>query len=119
MAAAPRACPHWTRINREPQRKGNNMKPISRIRRPLAVLAGLAGALLALAGAAPAFAMTLPPPGGSDGTSAHAPVQVITEGSMPGWQIALIALGAALVAAVTAVLLDRAQLARRVTATAS
>ena len=95
------------------------MKPISRIRRPLAVLAGLAGALLALAGATPAFAITLPPPGGSGGTSAHAPVHLITEGGMPGWQIALIALGAALVAAVTAVLLDRAQLARRVTATAS
>jgi hypothetical protein len=38
---------------------------------------------------------------------------------MPGWQITLIALGAALVTAVAAVLLDRARLARRVTVTAS
>jgi len=97
------------------------MNRISRIRRSLAVLAGLAGAVLALAGAAPAaFARPLPPPGGSDGSSAPAPMQVITVGGMPGWQIALIAFGAALVAAVTAVLLDRARLARRhVTATAS
>jgi hypothetical protein len=94
------------------------MNRIHRICRPLAVLAGLAGAVRALAGAAPAFAVTLPPPGGSDG-SAHTPVHVITEGGMPGWQIALIALGAALIAAVAAVLLDRVRLARRVTATAS
>jgi hypothetical protein len=32
---------------------------------------------------------------------------------MPGWQITLIALGAALVAATAAVLLDRARAARR------
>jgi hypothetical protein len=32
---------------------------------------------------------------------------------MPGWQIALIAIGAALAAAVTAVLLDRMRSARR------
>ena len=96
------------------------MNRIPRIRRSLAVLAGLAGAVLALAGAAPAFARILPPPGGSDGSSAPASVQVITVGGMPGWQIALIALGTALVAAVTAVILDRARLARRhVTATVS
>jgi hypothetical protein len=46
------------------------MNRIYRIRRSLAVLAGLAGAVLALAGAAPAFAVTLPPPGGSD-AAAH------------------------------------------------
>jgi len=92
------------------------MNRISRTRRTLAVLAG---ALLASAGAAPAaFAMPLPPPGGSPGSSAP-PVQLITAGGMPGWQIALIALGAALFAAVAAVLLDRARAARRATATAS
>jgi hypothetical protein len=97
------------------------MSRIHRIPRSIAVLAGLAGTLLALAAAAPAaFAMPLPPPGGSEGSSAPAPVQVITGGGMPGWQIALIAAGAALVAAAAAVLLDRAWLARRqVTATAS
>ena len=37
----------------------------------------------------------------------------ITGGGMPGWQITLIAVGAALVAAVLAVLLDRAWAARK------
>jgi hypothetical protein len=95
------------------------MNRVHRIRRSLAVLAGLTGSLLALAGAAPAFARVLPPPGGSDPGSAPAPVQVIVQGGTPGWQIALIALGAALVAAVAAVLIARAWLTRRVTATAS
>jgi hypothetical protein len=96
------------------------MNRVHRIRRSLAVLAGLAGALLASAAAASAAYATVEPlPGGSDGGSAPAPVQVITVGGMPGWQIALIALGAALIAAIAAVLLDRARLARRVTATAS
>jgi hypothetical protein len=97
------------------------MNRVHRIRRSLAVLAGLVGAVLASAATtSAAYAMPLPPPGGFDGSSAHTPVQVITVGGMPGWQIALIALGAALVATVAAVLLDRARLARRhVTATAS
>ena len=38
---------------------------------------------------------------------------------MPGWQIALIAIGAALFAATAAVLLDRAWTARRRSATAA
>jgi hypothetical protein len=38
---------------------------------------------------------------------------VITAGGMSGWQITLIALGSALVAATLAVLLDRARTARR------
>jgi hypothetical protein len=41
------------------------------------------------------------------------PVHVITMGGTPGWQIALIALGAALIAAASAVLLDRARTGRR------
>jgi ABC-type enterobactin transport system permease subunit len=95
------------------------MNRVHRTRRSLAVLAGLTGSLLALAGAAPAFARILPPPDGFDGGSAPAPVQVIVQGGMPGWQIALIALGAALIAAVAAALVARAWLTRRVTATAS
>ena len=39
--------------------------------------------------------------------------RVITAGGMPGWQIALIALGAALVAATAAVILDRTLAPRR------
>jgi hypothetical protein len=46
---------------------------------------------------------------------ARAPVQVhtIISGGMPGWQIALIAAGAALAAAAVAVLLERARMARK------
>jgi hypothetical protein len=40
-------------------------------------------------------------------------VRVVTAGGMAGWQITLIALGAALAAAVVAVLLDRTLAARR------
>jgi hypothetical protein len=39
--------------------------------------------------------------------------RTIVEGGMPGWQIVLIAVGAAVAAAVLAVLIDRARLARR------
>jgi hypothetical protein len=38
---------------------------------------------------------------------------VITAGGMPGWQITLIAVAAALVAAAAAVLLDRVRASRR------
>jgi hypothetical protein len=41
---------------------------------------------------------------------------VVTTGGMPGWEITLIALGAALLAAAAAVLLDRARAARRAVA---
>jgi hypothetical protein len=41
------------------------------------------------------------------------PVHTVVAGGMPGWQIALIALAAALVAATAAVLVDRAWAARR------
>ena len=48
---------------------------------------------------------------------ASVPAQVqyrtIVVGGMPGWQIALIAVGAALLAAAVAVLADRARAARR------
>jgi hypothetical protein len=43
----------------------------------------------------------------------------VVAGGMPGWQIALIALGAALLAATTAVLADRAWAARRKQVTAA
>jgi hypothetical protein len=38
---------------------------------------------------------------------------VVTAGGMAGWQIALIAVGAALAAAIAAVVLDRARAARK------
>jgi hypothetical protein len=96
------------------------------IRRLASVLAGLAGVLLASAAAVPAaFAGTNPipdPPGyvGDPyiGTSPVAPVpaatvRVINTGGMPGWQITLIAIGAALLGAAVAVLLARARATRK------
>jgi hypothetical protein len=87
---------------------------MNRIQRCLAVLAGLTSALLALAAAAPAALATPPPP--DPGAPGVAPVHVlrtVVTGGMPGWQIALIAAGAALLGATAAVLLDRARVARR------
>lgn len=94
------------------------MNPIRRIR---GIAGALAFACLVLAVAAPAaFARTNPPFVDFTGVTAPppspvpAPVQVHTVivSGMPGWQIALIAVGAALVAATIAVLLDRARNAR-------
>jgi hypothetical protein len=112
------------------------MNPIRYIRRLGAALAGLACTLLALgAGAHSAFASPLslaPPehgPAGSvipghlpPGLHKHPPLPVqvhtVIPGGMPGWQIALIAAGAALLAAAVAVLAYRAWAARRTPVTA-
>jgi hypothetical protein len=96
------------------------MNPLKRIRWFAAVLAGLAGALVAF-GATPAFAMHEPPPGFGSGVTTSPvgttppPVEVhtVVVGGMPGWQIALIAVVAALFAAAVAVLADRSRSARR------
>jgi hypothetical protein len=88
---------------------------MNHFRRIFAAVATLAGAVLAVAGAPAALAMRVPPPGGGSGIAPPPPpVRVIAEGGMPGWQIALIALAAALVAAVVAVLLDRARAAHKI-----
>jgi hypothetical protein len=98
------------------------MNPPKRIRRFAAGLAGLASALVAF-GATPAFAMHVPPPGVTTspvGTTPPVEVHTVVVGGTPGWQIALIAVVAALLAATVAVLVDRARGARRkaITATA-
>jgi hypothetical protein len=99
------------------------MNPLKRIRRFAAVLAGLADALVAF-GATPAFAMHVPPPGVTTSpvgtTTPPVEVHTVVVGGTPGWQIALIAVVAALLAAAVAVLADRARSARRkaITATA-
>jgi hypothetical protein len=85
---------------------------MNHLRRMLAAVVALAGAGLALATAPAAFARPLPPPDCCV-TGADAPVTVIAGGGMPGWQITLIAAGAALAGAVLAVLLDRAWAARK------
>ena len=82
---------------------------MTRIQQCLSVLAGLSGALLALAAAAPAALASLPLPPGNPQVA----IRTAATGGMPGWQIILIATGAALAAAVTAVILDRARTARR------
>ena len=90
------------------------MNPIRHIRRFAVVVAGLVAAVL---GATPAFARLVPDPGAGYVAPAAVPAQVqvhtIVAGGMPGWQIALIAVGAALLAAALAVLADRALAARR------
>jgi hypothetical protein len=95
------------------------MNPIQHIRRFAAVVASLATALVAF-GATPAFASL--PPGHSGPAGQAVPpapgapvvqVHTVVTGGMPGWQIALIAIGAALIAATLAVLMDRARAARR------
>jgi hypothetical protein len=91
------------------------MNPIRHIRRIACVLAGLAAGLLACS-TAPAFAMEVPASGGGGPAVAQphlAPVHTVLAGGMPGWQIALIAIAAALLTAAAAVLLDRAWTARR------
>ena len=75
------------------------------------VLAGLVTTLLALGAAAPAARATIPDPGG--GAGVQPATRAVVTGGMPGWQIMLIAAGAALAAAVLAVLADRARAARR------
>jgi len=91
------------------------MNRIHPIRRAAGILAGLAGALLALAAASPAaLAIHVPPPGGYDRTGQPPPqVHTIVTGGMPGWQITLIAVAAAVIAATAAVIADRAWAAHR------
>jgi hypothetical protein len=96
---------------------------MNRTRRITVVLAGLTASLLAFAPAA--FATRVPDPGQLGGHPVkHAPVipahiHTVVVGGMPGWQITLITVGAALLAAVLALLTDRRLAARRrVTASA-
>jgi hypothetical protein len=96
----------------------------ARLGRLAAVLAAITASLLVtIAGVPAAFALPVPPPGGSYGPAAgpvpaSTIVHVITTGGMAGWQVTLIALAAALVAATAAVLADRARTARRGATTA-
>jgi hypothetical protein len=96
------------------------MNRIKRTRRVAAALTGLALTWLVLATAAPAaFARVVPAQGGPGDVTAPTAVPAVTRtvlvGGTPGWQIALIAAGAALLAAGLAVLADRAWTAHRKT----
>ena len=69
-----------------------------------------------LAAAPAAFATEVPPPpadGGAAGAAGPVPVHTVVVGGTPGWQIALLAVGAAVLAAAAAVLVDRSLRARR------
>ena len=87
-------------------------RPFRTIRRLAGALDTLAAALLAAAATAPA-AFAMPRPVGGGGTVAPPPTVQVVAGGMPGWQIALIAFGAAIAAAAVAVFLDRARATRR------
>jgi len=76
--------------------------------RVLAGLAALAGALLA-----PAAAYASLPPHGGGPAGTQTTVRIITTGGMPGWQVTLIAVAAAVLAAALAVALDRSRRARQ------
>jgi hypothetical protein len=106
------------------------MNPIRHIRRFAGALAGLASALLAFAAAAPAALASGQPPPLPPIREKHpplhaflppfrVPVRTVVIGGMPGWQIALIAIGAALLAATAAVVVYRAWTTRRKPVTAA
>jgi hypothetical protein len=87
---------------------------MNHLRRFLGLLVGGVLALPVFAVTAPAaLAMHVTPGGTADVSSVPPPAQVITTGGMAGWQITLIALAAALLAALAAVLLDRARATHR------
>jgi hypothetical protein len=72
-------------------------------------------ALLGLALASPAMAMTasLPHPGPAVPQPQVGQIHTVIAGGMPGWQITFIAAGAAVLTALLAVAADRAYTARR------
>jgi hypothetical protein len=102
-------------------RMGSHLRAVARqaAARPRGLAAALAAvtcALLAsaLVPAASAHDLVRDPPTGATSAPVPAPpAPVVTVGGMPGWQITLIALGAALVTAIAAVFLDRMLAARR------
>jgi hypothetical protein len=113
--------PHRSRRSRDTRHSG------ARLGRLATVLAAVISGLLASAAAATAaFARTamIPvPTGGGDNGDPVPAVQTVTRivvvGGMAGWQIALIAFGAALAAAAAAVVLDRKLAGRRRAAVAA
>jgi hypothetical protein len=99
------------RPRRGPHPRAATRHAAARLRRLAAALAAVTCTLLASAAIMPAaWAVNEIPPGGP----AQAPgAGAVTASGMPGWQITLIALGAALVTATAAVWLDRTRAARR------
>lgn len=102
-----------------PARYWAHLHIVAQLRHLAAVLVVVTGGLLAWAAVPVASAATLVIPDPGDGPSKPVSVvpggtaRVIIAGGMPGWQITLIAVAAALVAATAAVLLDRVRADRR------
>jgi hypothetical protein len=97
------------------------IKSLSRLGVVLTTLGVIA---LTLVGRASAASAMVPRSGGGAEGNGHIPitppaVHTVVVGGMPGWQIATIAIVAALVAAVAAVLLDRSRSVRRLPVTAA
>jgi hypothetical protein len=99
---------------RESRPRPVTRKHAARLHRLAAAAAALIGGLLTSAAIIPAASagIIVPDPGGAAAPVPATTVRV-TSGGMAGWQITLIAVGAALIAAAVAVLLDRALAARR------
>jgi hypothetical protein len=104
-----------TQRSHQPSARMTTRQAGTRLSRLTTVLAAMISGLLASAAVVPAaFARVMPPPGEAypghvAPTSVPAQIQyrTIVASGMPGWQIALIAVGAALIAAALAVLADR------------
>ena len=104
------------RSHQRPRPWMTTRKAGARLGRLATVLAAVISGLLASAAAATAaFAQPIPVGDGSTNPVAAVPatVRVITTGGMAGWQITLIALGAALAATAAALLLNRKLAGRR------
>jgi hypothetical protein len=113
----PPSQPSYGRLELIFEPKETVMNRFRHVRHIAGVLAGLAAALLAF-GAAPAFAMVPhQEPGGPADVTQAPPASAVTHtvivGGMPGWQITLIAIAAALLAAAAAVIADRARTGHR------
>ena len=91
------------------------MSTIKSLSRLGAVLASLAVIAVSFASSAMASTSVIPVGGsGQEGTTAPATVvHTVVVGGMPGWQIAAIAVAAALVTGIAAVLVERGRTARR------
>jgi len=83
-----------------------------------ALLIAVCGLVGTIAGIGPAAFAQIPPPEPGPGTGPAAPVapvvHVTVAGGLPGWQVAIIAIAAAVVTSVAAVLIYRARAGRLV-----
>ena len=89
------------------------MRTIKSLSRLSVVLASLAAVAVSLASGASASTTMIPVGGSGGGAAPDASSVTVVVGGTPGWQIALIAVVAALGTAFAAVLVERSRVARR------